>query len=170
LERAYRAIVWGLPSRAEGRIEAALGRSVHNREKIAVVAGERGRFAATRYAVEEALPAAAPVASLVRCELETGRTHQIRVHLAHLGHPLLGDALYGSGFRTKANLLAPEPRAALAALGRQALHAAILGFAHPASGKTLRFESPLPADMARLIAALRAAQGPDVKTGGSQEP
>ncbi len=170
LERAYRAIVWGLPSRAGGRIEAALGRSVHNREKIAVVAGERGRFAATRYAVEEALPAAAPVASLVRCELETGRTHQIRVHLAHLGHPLLGDALYGSGFRTKANLLAPEPRAALAALGRQALHAAILGFAHPASGKTLRFESPLPADMARLIAALRAAQGPDVKAGGSQEP
>ena len=90
--------------------------------------------------------------------------------LAHLGHPLLGDALYGSGFRTKANLLAPEPRAALAALGRQALHAAILGFAHPASGKTLRFESPLPADMARLIAARRAAQGPDVKAGGSQEP
>ncbi|HEU4518600.1 MAG TPA: RluA family pseudouridine synthase, partial [Microvirga sp.] len=155
LERAYRAVVWGVPARARGTIEAALGRSSHNREKIAVLAPERGRFAITRYEVEEPLSPPDPAASLVRCELETGRTHQIRVHMAHLGHPLLGDALYGSGFRTKANRLSAAQQAALAALGRQALHAAVLGFEHPRSGQALRFESPLPADMATLVAALR---------------
>ena len=155
LERAYRAIVWGVPARGRGTIEAALGRSSHNREKIAVLAPERGRFAITRYEVEETLSPPDPAASLVRCELETGRTHQIRVHMAHLGHPLLGDALYGSGFRTKANRLSAEQKAALAALGRQALHAAVLGFEHPRSGQALHFESPLPGDMATLVAALR---------------
>jgi 23S rRNA pseudouridine1911/1915/1917 synthase len=155
LERAYRAVVWGVPARARGTIEAALGRSSHNREKIAVLAPERGRFAITRYEVEEPLSPPDPAASLVRCELETGRTHQIRVHMAHLGHPLLGDALYGSGFRTKANRLSAAQQAALAALGRQALHAAVLGFEHPRTGQALRFESPLPADMATLVAALR---------------
>jgi 23S rRNA pseudouridine1911/1915/1917 synthase len=155
LERAYRAIAWGVPARARGTIEAALGRSPHNREKIAVLAPERGRFAITRYEVEEALSPPDPAASLVRCELETGRTHQIRVHMAHLGHPLLGDALYGSGFRTKANRLSATQKAALAALGRQALHAAVLGFEHPRTGQALRFESPLPPDMTTLVAALR---------------
>jgi 23S rRNA pseudouridine1911/1915/1917 synthase len=158
LERAYEALVWGVPARSRGTIEAPLARSVHNREKIAVTAGDKGRHAITHYAVAETLPARAaePVASLVHCELETGRTHQIRVHMAHLGHPLLGDALYGSGFKTKANRLSDAQRAALATLGRQALHAAVLGFEHPRTGETLRFESPLPARMNALLEALRA--------------
>ena len=97
------------------------------------------------------------VASLVRCQLETGRTHQIRVHMAHIGHPLLGDALYGAGFRTKASRLAAGSSEALAALGRQALHAAMLGFEHPRTGEVLRFESAPPPDMAALLEALRQA-------------
>ena len=156
LERAYEAIVWGVPTRSRGTVEAALARSPHKREKMAVVPPDRGRFAITHYAVEEELPAGAPAASLVRCELETGRTHQIRVHMAHLGHPLLGDGLYGAGFRTKANRLSVEQQAELAALGRQALHAAVLGFEHPRTGDPLRFESPLPPDMSRLLELLRA--------------
>jgi 23S rRNA pseudouridine1911/1915/1917 synthase len=156
LERSYRALVWGVPARLRDTIEAALARSSHNREKMAVVAGGNGRSAVTRYAVEEPLPASAPHACLVRCELETGRTHQIRVHMAHAGHPLLGDALYGSGYKTKENRLTPNQRAALAGLNRQALHAAVLGFAHPATGERLRFESELPPDLTRLLEALRA--------------
>ncbi|MGX7703859.1 RluA family pseudouridine synthase [Methylobacterium sp. Gmos1] len=153
LERAYLALVWGLPDPATGTIDAALARSERNREKIAVVREGRGRHAITHYRTEAALGEREPV-GLVRCRLETGRTHQIRVHLAHRGHPLLGDATYGGVFRTKANRLEPEARQALDALGRQALHAALLGFRHPRTGESLRFESPPPADMARLIAAL----------------
>jgi len=156
LERAYLAILWGMPERRRGTVEAALARSTHNREKIVVVGEERGRYAITHYEVVEGLPPASPMASLVRCELETGRTHQIRVHMAHLGHPLLGDATYGSGFKTKANRLSEPQKEALKALNRQALHAAILGFEHPRSGEFLRFESPLPPDMAALLEALRA--------------
>jgi 23S rRNA pseudouridine1911/1915/1917 synthase len=158
LERAYLALVWGAPDRQRGTIEAALGRSSHNREKMAVVSEEHGRFAITHYKIEEAFPARSPepIASLIRCELETGRTHQIRVHMAHLGHPLLGDSLYGSGFKTKARRLTETQQVALAALGRQALHATVLGFEHPRTGEPLRFESPLPEDMATLLAALRA--------------
>ena len=95
-----------------------------------------------------------PVASLLACRLETGRTHQIRVHLASIGHPLLGDAVYGPGYKTKAAHLSPKAQEALAALGRQALHAYLLGFEHPGTGKTLEFRSELPADLARLRAAL----------------
>ncbi len=156
LERAYLAIVWGVPERRRGTVEAALARSTHNREKIVVVGEDRGRYAITHYELQESLPPALPMASLVRCELETGRTHQIRVHMAHLGHPLLGDPTYGSGFKTKANRLSEPQREALNALDRQALHAAILGFEHPRSGEFLRFESPLPADMTSLLEALRA--------------
>jgi 23S rRNA pseudouridine1911/1915/1917 synthase len=158
LERAYLTLVWGVPERRRGTVEAALARSTHNREKIAVVSdeNERGRYAITHYEVLENLPPAAPIASLVRCELETGRTHQIRVHMAHLGHPLLGDLTYGSGFKTKANRLSETQQGTLRALNRQALHAAVLGFEHPRSGEFLRFESPLPEDMAALLAALRA--------------
>jgi 23S rRNA pseudouridine1911/1915/1917 synthase len=156
LERAYLAILWGVPERRRGTVEAALARSTHNREKIVVVGEDRGRYAITHYEVLEGLTPAQPIASLVRCELETGRTHQIRVHMAHLGHPLLGDATYGSGFKTKANRLSEPQKEALTALNRQALHAAILGFEHPRSGEFMRFESPLPADMATLLQALRA--------------
>lgn len=156
LERAYLALVWGVPERQKGTVDAALARGIHNREKIVVVTGDSGRFALTHYEVLEPLPPGAPIASLVRCELETGRTHQIRVHMAHIGHPLLGDQLYGSGFKTKANRLGEDAQAALLALRRQALHATILGFEHPRTGEFLRFESPLPADLERLLESLRA--------------
>lgn len=155
LERAYLAFVWGAPDRQKGVVDAALARSLHNREKIAVVSGERGRYAMTHYEVLEVLPPTDPVASLVRCELETGRTHQIRVHMAHIGHPLLGDHLYGSGFKTKANRLNPAAQEALAAIKGQALHAAVLGFEHPRTGEALRFESSLPLALKHLHEALR---------------
>jgi 23S rRNA pseudouridine1911/1915/1917 synthase len=101
-----------------------------------------------------------PVASLLLCRLMTGRTHQIRVHLASIGHPLLGDDVYGAGFRTKAALL-PEPtRAALTGLGRQALHAHILGVEHPISGQRLVYRSGLPADLELLRKALRGTNEP----------
>ncbi len=154
LERAYAAVVWGLPQPRAGTIQANLARSRFHREKIAVVSDASGRHAVTHYAVAEAYGEAA----LVRCRLETGRTHQIRVHLAHRGHPLLGDTVYGGAFRTKAARLSSEARAALTALGRQALHAELLGFSHPRTGTTLRFESPLPPDMTALVQALRAEE------------
>nr|WP_255726730.1 RluA family pseudouridine synthase [Microvirga sp. ACRRW] len=158
LERLYQALVWGVPERRRGTVEAALARSQHNREKIAIVSddNERGRYAITHYALLEALPSGNPIASLVQCELETGRTHQIRVHMAHIGHPLLGDSVYGSGFKTKANRLSEPQQDALKALNRQALHAAVLGFEHPRTGEFLRFESPIPADLALLLETLRA--------------
>ena len=119
---------------------------------MAVVDKKKGRFAITHWRVEKALP----IVTLVACRLETGRTHQIRVHLAHIGHPLLGDPVYGAGFKTKANLLGDEARAALAAFGRQALHAAVLGFDHPVSGEPMRFESAPPGDFQNLLQTLAA--------------
>ena len=97
------------------------------------------------------------MAALLACELETGRTHQIRVHLAHTGHPLMGDAVYGPHFKTKANQLGPESRAALTALGRQALHAYLLVLEHPRSGELLHWEAPLPEDLLLLEGTLKAA-------------
>jgi 23S rRNA pseudouridine1911/1915/1917 synthase len=162
LRRGYRAIAWGAPDRPRGTIEAHLARSAANRTKIAVVRAENasGRRAVTHYEVLERYgrmqgSAAKPVASLLRLVLETGRTHQVRVHLAHIGHPLLGDQTYGAGYKASARRLSQEAQAALDALGRQALHAAELAFVHPVSGKRLQFDSPLPADMAGLVAALR---------------
>jgi 23S rRNA pseudouridine1911/1915/1917 synthase len=121
---------------------------------MAVVREERGRHATTHWRLEEGLGPA----SLVACQLETGRTHQIRVHMASIGHPLLGDSVYGSGFKTKAKLIGGRAAAALAALGRQALHASVLGFEHPITGEALRFESPPPKDFARLLKALRSTR------------
>jgi 23S rRNA pseudouridine1911/1915/1917 synthase len=152
LRREYIALVWGEPERARETIQTGIDRSNQNREKMAVVAEGRGREAITHVSVEERFG----LASAVRCRLETGRTHQIRVHMAHRGHPLMGDETYGSGFKTKANRLPNSPRAALDALGRQALHAAVLGFAHPRTDEFMGFESPLPSDMALLRDALRA--------------
>jgi 23S rRNA pseudouridine1911/1915/1917 synthase len=152
LERAYLAIVWGVPERKRGTVNAALGRSMINRQKMAVSKAVDAREAVTHYETLEALGAA----SLIRCRLETGRTHQIRVHMAHIGHPLLGDQTYAKGHLSSAVKLSEPAQDALTALRRQALHAAVLGFEHPATGKPLRFESDPPADFARLLTALRA--------------
>ena len=156
LERAYLALVWGAPGRPAGTIDKPLGRSARNREKIAITR-EGGRTAITHYRVEETYgPAGKPIAALVECLLETGRTHQIRVHMASIGNPVVGDRTYGSGFATKAALL-PEPaRAIVAAFPRQALHAYLLGFAHPVTGEEMHFESPLPEDMEALVSAFSA--------------
>jgi len=155
LERAYLALVWGAPRPAKGRIDAALSRHGTNRLKRAVVT-QNGKHAATNYRILEIYNAEGnvPLASLVRCELETGRTHQIRVHMAHIGHPLLGDALYGSGFASRAARLDGRSQAALRRLNRQALHAYVLGFAHPVTGEPMHFESPPPRKFARLIEML----------------
>ena len=118
-----------------------------------------GREAVTHYEVHEAFtgPDGKPVASLLALKLETGRTHQIRVHLAHVGHPLMGDSVYGPHYKTKTSHLGAEGRAALSALGRQALHAYLLVLEHPGTGETMRWESPLPRDLRLLQEKLRAA-------------
>lgn len=155
LERAYRALVWGKPAAPKGTIRAAIARHAVQRRKMAVVA-EGGKAAVTHYRVLDSYGGGpkGPLASLVECRLETGRTHQIRVHMAHMGCPVIGDAVYGGGFKTKADMLPPEARTALKSLGRQALHAASLGFAHPTTGAHLRFGSRIPDDMAALIDCL----------------
>jgi 23S rRNA pseudouridine1911/1915/1917 synthase len=158
LTRRYLALAWGGPPHSSGRIDAALARSSSNRTKIAVVPGGTGRHAVTHYEVQQRFLDATgkPLASLLACVLETGRTHQIRVHLAHIGHPLLGDPTYGAHFAASARRLSEEARGSLEALGRQALHAAHLGFVHPVTRKKLAFDSPLPADLARLSNLLAA--------------
>lgn len=150
LERGYLAFVWGAPDRPRGTIDAPIDRHPHNREKMAVRQG--GREAVTHWEVRERYAGAdgKPVASLIECRLETGRTHQIRVHLAHIGHPILGDETYATGFRTKAARLPKATQEALQTLGRQALHAYLLAFQHPVSGEVLQFQSELPAPLARL--------------------
>jgi 23S rRNA pseudouridine1911/1915/1917 synthase len=157
LEREYLAFVWGTPDRPSGTIEAPLARHAVSREKIAVVAAGRGRRAVTRWRLIKSFRGEA---SLVSCRLETGRTHQIRVHMAHIGHPLLADAVYATGFRTKAARLSPPAQACLKSLSRQALHAAVLGFQHPVTGARMRFESALPQDLQGLQDAL-AGTGPE---------
>ncbi len=162
-ERGYLAFVWGAPERPRGVIDKPIDRDQRARDRMAVRQG--GRQAVTHWQLLERYRGIAnkagkggkpdaPVASLLACRLETGRTHQIRVHLASIGHPLLGDEVYGAGFRTKIALLPPNAQEALAALGRQALHAHILTVKHPSSGEILRFRSELPADLARLRDAL----------------
>jgi 23S rRNA pseudouridine1911/1915/1917 synthase len=152
IERLYIALTRGAPRPERGTIEGAIARSTHDRKKMALVKSG-GRHAVTHYAVERAFgPAERPLAARVACRLETGRTHQIRVHLASKGCPCLGDPVYGSGPPAE-----PVRRAiAEAGLKRQALHAAVLGFRHPVTGRALRFESPLPPDMAGLEARLLA--------------
>ena len=154
LSRTYRAVVWGVPRPAQGRIEGAIGRDPRNRKRMAVrMSG--GKAAITHYRVLKPLD---PLWSLVECRLETGRTHQIRVHMAHRGHPLVGDALYGGARRRGIDA---SVREVLALCPRQALHAAALSFVHPVSGAALAFESALPADMRALIEAANA--GDDIR-------
>ena len=159
IERLYRAVVWGKPSRADARlaglpsvsfepgrirIETTIGRSRTDRKKMAVNVDD-GRHAITRVAIREDIGAA----TLVECQLETGRTHQIRVHLAHIGHPLVGDQAYGRA-RVPPNSLPEEARIAIKAFPRQALHAATLGFIHPVTAEAMRWTSPIPQDIIDL--------------------
>lgn len=157
LQRGYLAFAWGAPERPKGTIAAPLGRHPHARDKMAV--RPDGREAVTHWEVLERFAGSGDErpASLLACRLMTGRTHQIRVHLASIGHPLMGDDTYGAGFRTKAARLPPPARAALAGLGRQALHAYLLGVEHPSRGEYLEFRSELPEDLRRLLLSLRAS-------------
>ena len=157
MARGYLAFVWGVPNRQRGTVDAPIDRHPHAREKMAVREG--GREAITHWEIQETFAGrdGKPVAALLACRLATGRTHQIRVHLAHIGHPLLGDAVYGPHFKTKASQLGPKGQAALTVLGRQALHAYLLALEHPKTGELLRWEAPLPEDLVLLEGALRAA-------------
>ncbi len=150
VQRVYQAVVWGVPKSTAGTIETNIGRSNRDRKKMAVVR-DSGRVALTRYKVIEAF---GDLAALVECRLGTGRTHQIRVHLAHLGHPLVGDATYGKAPLAKLRHW-PGAKNAADSLNRQALHAGMLGFRHPTRGEDLSFSSALPLELDRLISTLR---------------
>src|SRR5271166_2052098 len=150
IDRAYTAFVWGVPAVPAGEIAGNIGRSRTNRKKMAVVAEGKGKPAITRYRVERAFNAHA---AQIECRLATGRTHQIRVHFAHLGHPLIGDRAYGG--RAGRSLARSGPTGEqIAAFPRQALHARLLGFIHPVEGRALEFESPLPEDLKELARSL----------------
>src|ERR1700682_3918567 len=157
IRRGYMAFVWDLPNRQRGTVDAPIDRHPYAREKMAVCAS--GREAVTHWEIQESFNGrdGKPVAALLACQLETGRTHQIRVHLAHIGHPLLGGGVYGPHFKTKASHLGPRSRAALEALGRQALHAYLLVLEHPQNGAILEWISDLPKDLTLLRDCLRAA-------------
>ena len=157
MRRGYMAFVWGVPNRQRGTIEAPIDRHPYAREKMAVREG--GREAVTHWEIQEPFSGrdGKPVAALLACQLETGRTHQIRVHLAHISHPLMGDSVYGPHFKTKASHLGPKGQAALSALGRQALHAYLLTLKHPKTGAILQWISDLPEDLILLRDGLRAA-------------
>jgi 23S rRNA pseudouridine1911/1915/1917 synthase len=147
IDRAYAAFVWGVPHPATGEIAGNIGRSSVNRKKMAVVGCERGRPALTRYRVERAFRMQC---AFVECRLATGRTHQIRVHFAHAGHPLIGDPIYGTrAGRAVARSGVIGMR--IAGFPRQALHARRLGLVHPVSGRFMAFDSPLPADLHELF-------------------
>ena len=145
IDRRYIAIVTGRPMPASGTVDAALGRSNTNRKKMAVVAADRGKRAVTHYRTIEPLRHA----SLIECQLETGRTHQVRVHMAHIGHPLAGDPVYGRARKPLSEVLKARN------FVRQALHAAHLGFIHPVTGNNIALDSEIPPDMRELIDELR---------------
>ena len=155
IERRYAALVWGVLRGEGGRIEAPIGRHPKNRKKMAVVAD--GRAATTNFKVVEHCP----FTTLVECQLETGRTHQIRVHLAHTGHPVFGDPVYGG--RDQARGIRPEYRRQanwmLSLIKRQALHAKKLRFAHPTTGEMMDFTAPLPEDLQAVLEAARMESG-----------
>jgi 23S rRNA pseudouridine1911/1915/1917 synthase len=157
IERAYNAVAWGAPRVGDGIIEGDIGRNPFDRKRMAIVRNQ-GKPARTRYRMLERYGnEARALASLIECRLETGRTHQIRVHLAHLGHPLIGDSVYGRArqpprAKTEAEQLAYS---AAAEFPRQALHAWLLGFQHPRTREQMRFESQWPEDFAALVTTLR---------------
>jgi 23S rRNA pseudouridine1911/1915/1917 synthase len=170
IERRYLAVAWGAPSRADprlaglagvsfepggwARIQAAIARHPNDRKRMGVAA--QGRHAVTRLrAIESFGPPGKPFASLLECRLETGRTHQIRVHATYAGHALVGDPVYGRPRVLSEKLVAPDVSKALLSFPRQALHAATLGFKHPVTGKSMSFEAPLPPDMQSLVDILR---------------
>lgn len=162
IERVYTAVVWGAPRQGQGHIETQIGRNPYDRKRMGVLRSG-GKEARTNYAVIERFGAAErPFAALIECRLETGRTHQIRVHMTHLGHPLIGDATYGRARVPPRAKTAAEERAfaAAAAFDRQALHAGVLGFQHPSLHKTLRFAAAWPEDLSNLVAALRGLNSP----------
>lgn len=144
IDRRYLAIVNGVPKSSEATVDAPLARSSTNRKKIAIVEGSRGKRAVTHWKRLQVLRDSA----LVECRLETGRTHQVRVHMASIGHPLLGDPVYGRSSKTHGNILKELQ------FQRQALHAAELGFTHPVTKSRLSFSSPMPPDMQELFNAL----------------
>jgi 23S rRNA pseudouridine1911/1915/1917 synthase len=155
MERGYLVLAWGAPSRPRGTIDASIGRHPTSRTKMAVLPG-KSREAVTHWRVVETFGRKdAPVASLIECTLETGRTHQVRVHLAHIGHPLIGDPLYGKGFKSKQRKLPVRVADKLATFNRQALHAARLAFVHPATGTLLKFNSTLSPDLAEIVHAFK---------------
>ncbi len=157
LIRAYLALVWGVPDPRRGTISAPIARDPKAREKMAVLPG--GKHAVTHYEIHERYAGkdGLPIVTLVECRLETGRTHQIRVHLTRIGHPLLGDDVYGAGFRTKASQLTTKSQKAFGQLKRQALHAYQLGFVHPRTGKKVVFERRFPPDLAKLADSLKSS-------------
>jgi len=150
IERAYVAVVWGMPSPREGTITGNIGRNPANRKKMAVVK-RGGKAAVTHYRVERAV---GRVASLVECRLETGRTHQIRVHMAEIGHSVVGDPLYGGGNRSRLRATGEDTRHFLKGFGRQALHARVLGFSHPLTGVHNSFTSEISSEINDLITIL----------------
>ena len=151
IERAYLAVVWGVPQPPSGEIEGAIGRDPRNRKKMAVVT-RGGKSALTRYETIKRFGAAA---ALVECRLATGRTHQIRVHMTQIGHPLVGDTLYGRSRKRRLSGISDKAAEALRTFPRQALHARLIGFEHPVTGRHLKFESELPSDIQGLVDTLR---------------
>jgi len=152
IERAYTAVIWGIPAPPLGVVEGNIGRSERNRLKMAVVRAPKGRVARTHYRVTERL---GPQASITQCRLETGRTHQIRVHMTHLGHPLVGDPVYGRQSAARMKSLNTVARTFLDDFKRQALHAHLIGFIHPRKQQQLQFKSEIPKDIKSLINVLR---------------